>query len=71
MDEELQYEQNLILLGSLRDRLYRLEETDYPAAMYKGYSSSGQTVAEIQTEIEEANQQIEDLNDQLETFDWK
>ena len=42
---------DLELLGNLRNRLQRLEDTDYMTAYYKGYSASGLTLDEIKEEI--------------------
>lgn len=44
---ELYDEFDLELLGNLRNRLQRLEDTDYMTAYYKGYSASGMTLDEI------------------------
>lgn len=67
---ELTYENDLTLLGQLRDRLQRLEETDYITAYYKGYSSSGLTLEEIKDEIQELQEQIKDLEETLNDFAW-
>lgn len=67
---ELTYENDLTLLGQLRDRLQRLEETDYITAYYKGYSSSGLTLEEIKDEIQELQEQIKDLEEILDEFAW-
>lgn len=52
-------------LGQLRDREQQLTDNDYMTAYYKGYSSSGSTLAEVQDEMEEVQQQIRDLERQL------
>lgn len=64
MDEEwsfLEDDYRIQQLGALRERLRRLEEVDYMTAVYKGYSNSGETLAEIQEEIAEVGQLIADL----------
>lgn len=68
--DELRYEQELDLLGQLRARLQRLEDTDYMTAYYKGYSSSGMTVDEIKDAIEELTQEIQLLEEQLAGYEW-
>lgn len=67
---ELQYEKDIELLGSLRNRLRQLEDTDYVTAYYKGYSSSGMTLDEIKDAIEELTQEIRELEDQMEDIEW-
>ncbi len=67
---ELAYENNLTLLGQLRDQLQRLEDTDYMTAYYKGYSSSGATLEEIKDEIQELQEQIKLLEEELDDFSW-
>lgn len=67
---ELQYEQQLNLLGQLRERLRRLEEVDYVAAYYKGYSTSGETLEEIKEEINILNVEISELEKQLDDISW-
>lgn len=67
---ELQYEKNIELLGSLRNRLRQLEDSDYVTAYYKGYSSSGMTLDEIKNAIEELTQEIRELEDQMEDMEW-
>ncbi|MBO1307912.1 hypothetical protein JZO70_17185 [Enterococcus sp. 669A] len=67
---ELTYENNLTLLGQLRDQLQRLEDTDYMTAYYKGYSSSGATLEEIKDEIQELQEQIKLLEEELDDFSW-
>lgn len=68
--DELRYEQELDLLGQLRARLQRLEDTEYMTAYYKGYSSSGMTVDEIKDAIEELTQEIQLLEEQLAGYEW-
>ncbi|MGX7204100.1 hypothetical protein [Enterococcus pingfangensis] len=68
--DERQYENNLELLGQLRDRLQRLEEMDYMTAYYKGYSTSGATLDEIKEEIQILQGQIHELEVQLDDFEW-
>ncbi|MFC4772590.1 hypothetical protein [Enterococcus hermanniensis] len=68
--DELQYEQEITLLGQLRARLQRLEETEYMTAYYKGYSSSGMTVEEIKVAIEELSQEIQLIEEQLAGHEW-
>ncbi|MGM0175126.1 hypothetical protein [Enterococcus sp. DIV0800] len=67
---ELQYENNLELLGQLRDRLQRLEDNDYMTAYYKGYSTSGATLEEIKEEIQLLQEQIREVEEQLDDFEW-
>ncbi len=50
---ELYDEFDLELFRNIRNRLQRLEDTDYMTAYYKGYSASGMTLDEIKEEIEE------------------
>lgn len=61
---------NIELLGSLRNRLRQLEDSDYVTAYYKGYSSSGMTLDEIKNAIEELTQEIRELEDQMEDMEW-
>ena len=68
--DELRYEQELDLLGQLRARLQRLEDTEYMTAYYKGYSSSGMTVDEIKDSIEELTQEIQLLEERLAEYEW-
>jgi len=68
--DELRYEQELDLLGQLRARLQRLENTEYMTAYYKGYSSSGMTVDEIKDAIEELTQEIQLLEERLAEYEW-
>ncbi|WP_427813462.1 hypothetical protein ACQKTA_08770 [Enterococcus sp. 22-H-5-01] len=68
--DELRYEQELDLLGQLRARLQRLEDTEYMTAYYKGYSSSGMTVDEIKDAIEELTQEIQLLEERLAGYEW-
>lgn len=68
--DELRYEQELDLLGQLRARLQRLEDTEYMTAYYKGYSSSGMTVDEIKDAIEESTQEIQLLEERLAEYEW-
>jgi hypothetical protein len=68
--EEMQYESNLKLLGKLRDRLQRLEDTDYMTAYYKGYSTSGATLDEINEEMQILEMQIKELEEQLGEVGW-
>ncbi|MBM7712882.1 hypothetical protein [Enterococcus xiangfangensis] len=68
--DERQYENNLELLGQLRDRLQRLEDMDYMTAYYKGYSTSGATLDEIKEEIQILQGQINELEMQLDDFEW-
>ena len=70
MMEEMQYESNLKLLGKLRDRLQRLEDTDYMTAYYKGYSTSGATLDEINEEMQILEMQIKELEEQLGEVGW-
>lgn len=67
---ELQYENNLVLLGQLRDQLQRLEETDYMTAYYKGYSATGATLEEIKAELQMLEAQIHKLEEELDDFEW-
>ncbi len=67
---EIYYEQQLEQLGQLRDRLLRLEETDYMTAYYKGYSSSGDTLEEIKEQIRILQQEIETLEEQMDEINW-
>lgn len=66
MDNEWYEEKNIELLGNLRDRLHRLEETDYMIAYYKGYSASGMTLEEIKEEIESLTDTIRELENRIE-----
>ncbi|WP_407857131.1 hypothetical protein [Enterococcus hailinensis] len=68
--DELRYEQELDLLGQLRARLQRLEDTEYMTAYYKGYSSSRMTVDEIKDAIEELTQEIQLLEERLAEYEW-
>lgn len=67
---ELQYEQQLNLLGQLRERLRRLEEVDYVVAYYKGYSTKGETLEEIKEEINILNVEISELEKKLDDISW-
>lgn len=67
---ELDYENNLKLLGQLRDRMQRLEETDYVTASYKGYSNSGATLSEIQDEMDDLQIQITALENELDELNY-
>lgn len=64
--DDLNFDQRVAELGQLRDRLHRLEEDDYMTAYYKGYSSEGQTVDEINDEISELRIQVEQLQSELD-----
>ncbi|WP_165006047.1 MULTISPECIES: hypothetical protein [unclassified Enterococcus] len=66
MDNEWYEEKNIELLGNLRNRLHRLEETDYMIAYYKGYSASGMTFEEIKEEIESLTDTIRELENRIE-----
>ena len=44
---DVEYDRTIKKLGSLRERLRRLEEDDYVTASYKGYSSDGLTLNEF------------------------
>lgn len=44
----------------------QLTETDYATAMYKGYSASGLTLAEVQAEIAATESQISRLEERLQ-----
>lgn len=68
--KELDYENNLERLGQLRDRLQRLEDNEYMTAYYKGYSTSGATLEEINEEIQLLQEQIHELEEQLDDFAW-
>ncbi|MEX1445505.1 hypothetical protein [Enterococcus sp. C76] len=61
---------DLELLGNLRNRLQRLEDTDYMTAYYKVYSASGMTLDEIKEEIEELSHTIRELEDRMEETQW-
>lgn len=63
---EIDYDTTLTLLGQLREKLQRLEETDYITAYYKGYSASGMTLAEIQEATVELTEQILEIERYLE-----
>lgn len=67
---ELQYERDIELLGSLRNRLRQLEDSDYVTAYYKGYSSSGMTLDEVKDAIEELTEEIRELEDRMEDVEW-
>ena len=69
--DDFTYDQRLTQLGQLRDRLQRLEGTDYMTAYYKGYSNSGATLAEIQDELAILQTQINALTDQLDDENFK
>ena len=56
---DVEYDRNIKKLGSLRERLRRLEEDDYVTASYKGYSSDGLTLNEILEAIQSVNKSIE------------
>lgn len=56
---DVEYDQTIKKLGSLRERLRRLEEDDYVTASYKGYSSDGLTLNEILEAIQSVNKSIE------------
>lgn len=64
--DDLNFDQRVAELGQLRDRFHRLEEDDYMTAYYKGYSSEGQTVDEINDEISELRTQVEQLQNELD-----
>lgn len=67
---ELAYEKNIELLGQLRDQLQRLEDTDYMTAYYKGYSSSGSTLEEIKSDMQDLQEEIKRLEEELDDFSW-
>lgn len=67
---ELQYERDIELLGSLRNRLRQLEDSEYVTAYYKGYSSSGMTLDEVKDAIEELTEEIRELEDRMEDVEW-
>lgn len=60
------YEELITQLGRVNDRLEQLENVDYMTATYKGYSSDGSTVDEIEDEIKELRQQARTLERELE-----
>ena len=64
--DEFHYEQTVKQLGKLNERLRQLTETDYATAMYKGYSASGLTLAEVQAEIAATESQISRLEERLQ-----
>lgn len=68
--DELAYEQTVEMSGRLRDRLQRLEDVDYMTAFYKGYSTSGATLAEIKAEQVQLTEQIAELEEQLADYEW-
>lgn len=67
---ELQYERDIELLGTLRNRLRQLEESEYVTAYYKGYSSSGMTLDEIKDAMEELTEEIRELENRMEVMEW-
>lgn len=52
--------------STLNDYLQRLEGNDYVTAKYKGYSSEGLTLAEIEEEIKDVQAQLDLINSQLD-----
>ncbi len=64
------YEEDQLIgqLGALRDRERRLEENDYMTAYYKGYSSDGATLQEIQDQLEALRDEITRLEAVLDGF---
>jgi len=63
-------EANIQQLGQLRDRLQRLEETDYMIAYHKGYSNSGATLDEVQAEMAALIEEIAVLESRIEDTAW-
>ncbi|MFC6171201.1 hypothetical protein [Loigolactobacillus jiayinensis] len=61
-----EYEQLIDQLGNLREHARQLAENDYVTALYKGYSASGQTLAEINEEISATETAIQQLERQIE-----
>ena len=55
-------------LGALNDRLRQLEDVDYMTAYYKGYSSSGQTVDEINEAMRDLEMRVSDYEAQIEAL---
>lgn len=61
-----EYEDLILQLGNLREQARQLAETDYVTALYKGYSASGQTLAEINEEISTTDEEIRLLERQID-----
>lgn len=64
--DEFHYEQTVKQLGKLNERLRQLTETDYATAIYKGYSASSLTLAEVQAEVAATESQISRLEERLQ-----
>ncbi|MCD2257174.1 hypothetical protein ACNAN0_12740 [Agrilactobacillus fermenti] len=68
---ELQFDQLVTKLGQLREQVRQLEDVDYMTAYYKGYSQSGATIDEIQSEIDQLNQEADDLQTRIDELEGK
>ncbi|MCI1987168.1 MAG: hypothetical protein LKJ48_11410 [Lactobacillus sp.] len=62
------FDETIAALGQANDRLYRLEEVDYPTAAYKGFSAQGDTLAEVQDAIRETQATIRQLEERLDAL---
>lgn len=68
--DEFRYDETLETLGAMREHLRHLEESDYVTAYYKGYSSNGLTLEEVNEEITTISNNIEILEHQLNEEEW-
>lgn len=66
--DDARYEKLVKQLGTLNEHLRQLTDTDYATAMYKGYSSSGQTLEEINEAIETTEAKIAQLEERLQDY---
>lgn len=67
---DFEYDELLETLGKMRERLRNLEENDYIAAYYKGYSTDGSTTDGEKEEVNRLSKDIEAIERQLDGVEW-
>lgn len=61
-----EYDRLVNRLGNLRENLRQLEDVEYMTALYKGYSSSGLTLNEVNEKMAQVDHSISTLEKRLE-----